>query len=76
TGLNGFNFEETNYFLKYSLILFMIIGRVELLTVLILCKKFFFKNINQKSHASFSKKIIVILLSCIHKCKIGIKSFR
>ena len=44
TGLNGFNFEETNYFLKYSLILFMIIGRVELLTVLILCKKFFFKN--------------------------------
>ena len=44
TGLNGFNFEETNYFLKYSLILFMIIGRVELLTVVILCKKFFFKN--------------------------------
>ena len=26
-------------------------------------KKFFFKNINQKSYASFSKKIIVILLS-------------
>ena len=26
-------------------------------------KKFLFKNINQKSHASFSKKIIVILLT-------------
>ena len=26
-------------------------------------KKLFFKNINQKSYASFSKKIIVILLS-------------
>ncbi len=44
TGLNSFNFEEMNYFSKYSLIFFMIIGRVELLTVLILCKKFFFKN--------------------------------
>ncbi len=44
TGLDGFNFEELSYFIKYALILFMIIGRVELLTVLILCKKFFFKN--------------------------------
>jgi len=44
TGLNSFNFQEMNYFSKFSLILFMIIGRVELLTVLILCKKFFFKN--------------------------------
>ena len=26
-------------------------------------KKLFFRNIKQKSHASFSKKIIVILLS-------------
>ncbi len=44
TGLNDFNFAELSYFTKYSLILFMIIGRVELLTLLILIKKFFFKN--------------------------------
>ena len=44
TGLPNFNFQEINYIPKYSLILFMIIGRVELITILILCKKFFFKN--------------------------------
>ena len=44
TGLNDFNFEDIHYITKYSLILFMIIGRVELLTILIICKKFFFKN--------------------------------
>ena len=44
TGLPNFNFQEINYISKYSLILFMIIGRVELITILILCKKFFFKN--------------------------------
>ena len=44
TGLNDFNFEDLHYITKYSLILFMIIGRVELLTVLIISKKFFFKN--------------------------------
>ena len=43
-GLNDFNFGELPYLLKYSLIIFMIIGRVELLTILILIKKFFFKN--------------------------------
>tara|TARA_Y200000002_G_scaffold135321_1_gene111559 strand:- start:21 stop:1427 length:1407 start_codon:yes stop_codon:yes gene_type:complete len=43
-GLNDFNFGELPYLLKYSLIVFMIIGRVELLTILILIKKFFFKN--------------------------------
>ena len=44
TGLSAFNFQEINLISKYSLILFMIIGRVELITILILCKKFFFKN--------------------------------
>ncbi len=44
TGLNDFNFVELPYLTKYSLIIFMIIGRVELLTILILIKKFFFKN--------------------------------
>ncbi len=44
TGLNDFNFLELPYLTKYSLIIFMIIGRVELLTILILIKKFFFKN--------------------------------
>ena len=44
TGLNDFNFEDLHYITKYALILFMIIGRVELLTVLIISKKFFFKN--------------------------------
>ena len=44
TGLPNFNFQEINHISKYSLILFMIIGRVELITILILCKKFFFKN--------------------------------
>ena len=44
TGLNDLNFEDMHYITKYSLIIFMIIGRVELLAILIICKKFFFKN--------------------------------
>ena len=44
TGLSEFNFGELNYFAKQSIILFMIIGRVELLSILIIFKKFFFKN--------------------------------
>tara|TARA_B100000579_G_C22283249_1_gene599247 strand:- start:76 stop:399 length:324 start_codon:yes stop_codon:yes gene_type:complete len=43
-GLAEFNFNNLNLFIKYSLIFFMIIGRIELLTVLILLKKFLFKN--------------------------------
>jgi trk system potassium uptake protein len=43
-GLNEFNFRDLHFFTKYYLILFMIIGRVELLTLLIICKKFLFKN--------------------------------
>ena len=43
-GLKEFNFYELQYFTKYSLVIFMIIGRVELLTLLIIIKKFLFKN--------------------------------
>ena len=43
-GLNEFNFNELQYFTKYFFIIFMIIGRVELLTILIILKKFLFKN--------------------------------
>ena len=42
--LQLFNFQELGYQAKYLLIVFMIIGRVELLTILIIFKKFFFKN--------------------------------
>ena len=43
-GIEYFNFQELQFFTKLYLIIFMIIGRVELLTLLIICKKFLFKN--------------------------------
>ena len=43
-GLADFEFYNLHYFTKYFLILFMIIGRIELLTVLIIIKKFLFKD--------------------------------
>ena len=43
-GINDFDFNELQYFTKYFLVIFMIIGRVELLTLLIILKKFIFKN--------------------------------
>jgi len=43
-GLENFSFYDLNIFTKYYLIFFMIIGRLELLTLLIICKKFLFKN--------------------------------
>ena len=43
-GLSEFDFNDLNYFTKNSLILFMIIGRIELLTILIIIKKFLFKD--------------------------------
>ena len=42
--LDFFNFQDLQYHTKYLLVLFMIIGRVELLTILIIFKKFFFNN--------------------------------
>jgi trk system potassium uptake protein TrkH len=43
-GLGDFSFYDLQFFNKYYLIFFMIIGRLELLTLLIICKKFLFKN--------------------------------
>ena len=43
-GLNDFEFNNLHYFTKYCLIFFMIIGRIELLTILIIFKKFLFKD--------------------------------
>ena len=43
-GLGDFSFFDLHFFTKYYLIFFMIIGRLELLTLLIICKKFLFKN--------------------------------
>ena len=43
-GLSDFDFNNLHFFTKYYLIFFMIIGRIELLTVLLIIKKFLFKN--------------------------------
>ena len=43
-GLSEFNFNNLHFFTKFTLIFFMIIGRIELLTILLLIKKFLFKN--------------------------------
>ena len=43
-GLGDFSFYDLQFFTKYYLIFFMIVGRLELLTLLIICKKFLFKN--------------------------------
>ena len=43
-GFNDFNFETLHIFIKYCLIFFMIVGRIELLTILLLIKKFLVKN--------------------------------
>ena len=43
-GLSDFSFYDLQFFTKYYFILFMIIGRIELLTLLIISKKFLFKN--------------------------------
>ena len=43
-GLEDLNFAEFSFSLKFILILFMIIGRLEFITILILIKKFVFKN--------------------------------
>ncbi len=42
--LAEFDFYNLSIFAKYTLIVFMIIGRIELLTIFILSKKFLFKN--------------------------------
>ena len=42
-GLSDFNFIDLHFITKYFLIFFMIIGRVELLSLLLIAKKFLFK---------------------------------
>ncbi len=42
-GFNDFNFYDLNFYTKAILIFFMTIGRFELITLLIIIKKFFFK---------------------------------
>ena len=43
-GLSDFDFNNLYFFSKSCLIFFMIVGRIELLTILLLMKKFLFKN--------------------------------
>ncbi len=43
-GISDFDFQNLHFFSKYFLIFFMIIGRVELLSLLLIAKKFLFKN--------------------------------
>ena len=43
-GLAEFDFNNLHFLTKYTIIFFMIIGRIELLTILLLIKKFLFKN--------------------------------
>ena len=42
-GLSEFNFSNLHFLTKYFLIFFMIIGRVELISLLLIAKKFLFK---------------------------------
>jgi trk system potassium uptake protein TrkH len=43
-GVSYFDFQNLHFLTKYFLIFFMIIGRVELLSLLLIAKKFLFKN--------------------------------
>ena len=42
-GIGEFDFLNLHFFTKYILIFFMIIGRIELLTLILIVKKFLFK---------------------------------
>ena len=44
SGISNFTFYDLTIFSKASLMFFMIIGRVEMISILIICKKFFFKT--------------------------------
>jgi trk system potassium uptake protein TrkH len=43
-GLSDFDFNNLHFLTKFFLIFFMIVGRVELLSLLLIAKKFLFKN--------------------------------
>ncbi|MDC0566085.1 TrkH family potassium uptake protein, partial [Candidatus Pelagibacter sp.] len=42
-GLSDFDFSNLHFVTKFFLVFFMIVGRVELLSLLIIAKKFLFK---------------------------------
>ena len=42
-GIGDFDFQNLHFITKYILIFFMIIGRIELLSLLLIAKKFLFK---------------------------------
>ena len=42
-GISDFDFQNLHFITKYILIFFMIIGRIELLSLLLIAKKFLFK---------------------------------
>jgi trk system potassium uptake protein TrkH len=42
-GISDFNFQNLHFITKYILIFFMIIGRIELLSLLLIARKFLFK---------------------------------
>ena len=42
-GISDFDFQNLHFLTKYFLIFFMIIGRIELLSLLLIAKKFLFK---------------------------------
>ena len=42
-GISDFDFQNLHFLTKYFLIFFMIIGRVELISLLLIAKKFLFK---------------------------------
>ena len=42
-GISFFDFQSLHFFNKYCLIFFMIVGRIELLSLLLIAKKFLFK---------------------------------
>ena len=43
-GLENLNFFDLNIFAKMSLIIFMILGKIEIITVIYLIKRFIFKE--------------------------------
>ena len=43
-GISDFDFQNLHFLNKYLLIIFMIIGRIELLTIFLILKKYLFKN--------------------------------
>ena len=42
-GISEFDFQNLHFLIKFSLILFMVVGRIEFLTLILIIKKFLFK---------------------------------